>query len=146
MLHRMDGATTRPAEAEAPPKIRVLLVDDHAVVRRGLKGFFELLDDIVIVGEAEDGAQAVQLVEQHQPDVVLMDLLMPGMDGIEATRRIRALPSAAGRIPIIGVSGRTDAGDEAAARAAGMDGYLRKPASPADLHEALQKAAEVRSA
>ena len=71
MLHRMDGATTRPAEAEAPPKIRVLLVDDHAVVRRGLKGFFELLDDIVIVGEAEDGAQAVQLVEQHQPDVVL---------------------------------------------------------------------------
>ena len=72
-----------------------------------------------------------------------MDVALAGIDGIEATRRIRALPAPAGHIPIIGVSGRTEGGDEAAARAAGMDHYLRKPASPAALNEALQKAAGV---
>src|SRR5215204_4854790 len=92
MLAAMDGAPARPTEGEADgsARIRVLLADDHAVVRRGLRGFFELLDDIEIVGEAEDGAQAVALVEQHLPDVVLMDLLMPVMDGIAATAEIKA--------------------------------------------------------
>ena len=92
------------------------------------------------------GEAAIEALARNEHDAVLMDIALSGMDGIEATRRIRALRAPARRIPIIGVSGRTDAGDEAAARAAGMDGYLRKPASPADLHEALQKAAEVRSA
>ena len=75
-----------------------------------------------------------------------MDVALPGIDGIEATRRIRALPAPAGNIPIIGVSGRTGEGDEAQARAAGMNSYLRKPAPPAELHEALQKAAALRRA
>src|SRR6185503_19093423 len=81
-----DGVEAVGVEAgEGEPPIRVLLVDDHAVVRRGLRGFFELLDDIEIVGEAEDGQRAVELVDQLEPDVVLMDLLMPVLDGIGAT-------------------------------------------------------------
>jgi CheY-like chemotaxis protein len=70
-------------------------------------------------------------------DAMLMDVTLPGIDGLEATRRIRALAGAAGRIPIVGLSGRTQAGDEDAARAAGMDAYLRKPLSPSALNEAL---------
>ena len=70
-------------------------------------------------------------------DALLMDVTLPGIDGLDATRRIRALAGPAGRTPIIGVSGRTEAGDEDAARAAGMDAYLRKPLSPSALSAAL---------
>jgi CheY-like chemotaxis protein len=70
-------------------------------------------------------------------DAVLMDVTLPGIDGLEATRRIRTLPDIASRTPIIGISGRTELGDEEAARAAGMDSYLRKPVSPSALSEAL---------
>ena len=73
-----------------------------------------------------------------------MDVALPGIDGIEATRRIRALAPPAGRIPIIGISGRTESHDAAAAKAAGMNVYLRKPASPAELNEALRTAARLK--
>jgi CheY-like chemotaxis protein len=82
------------------------------------------------------GEEAVEAVKRGY-DVVLMDVTLPGIDGLEATRRIRALASAAGRTPIVGISGRTEIGDEAAARAAGMDSYLRKPVSPSALSEAI---------
>ena len=82
------------------------------------------------------GEEAVEAVERGY-DVVLMDVTLPGIDGLEATRRVRALASAASRTPIVGISGRTDIGDEAAARAAGMDSYLRKPVSPSALSEAI---------
>ena len=70
-------------------------------------------------------------------DAVLMDMTLPGIDGLEATRRIRALAGRSGQTAIIGISGRTEAGDESAARAAGMNVYLRKPLSPSALSEAL---------
>src|SRR5262249_3460038 len=70
------------------------------------------------------GAAAVEAVAQGCYDVVLMDVTLPDFDGVEATRRIRALPGRSGRVPIVGVSGRANAADEAAGRAAGMDGYL----------------------
>jgi two-component system, sensor histidine kinase len=70
-------------------------------------------------------------------DLVLMDVTLSGADGIEATRRIRALPGAAARTPIIGISGRTEPGDEQSAREAGMNFYLRKPVSPSALGDAI---------
>ncbi|MGZ3329619.1 MAG: ATP-binding protein [Xanthobacteraceae bacterium] len=83
------------------------------------------------------GGAAVEAVAQGNYHVVLMDVTLPDIDGIEATRRIRALAAPAGRVPIVGVSGRGNAADEAAARAAGMDGYLAKPLSPSALTRVL---------
>jgi CheY-like chemotaxis protein len=89
------------------------------------------------------GDLAAESVARGEYDVVLMDIALAGIDGIETTRRIRALPAPEGLIPIIGVSGKTEADDEAAALSAGMNGYLRKPVTPAELHAALQAAMRV---
>ena len=118
--------------------IRVLVADDHPVVRHGLRTLLELQDDLEPVGEACDGAEAIRLVEETLPDVVLMDLVMPEVDGIEAIRRIRQLGSPLGRIAIIGVSGRGE--DEAASRTAGADAFVLKPVSPRALATALLEA------
>ena len=137
MLSPMDGTSARPAEPEAPPRIRVLLVDDHKVVRRGLRGFFELLDDIDVVGECEDGRQAVDAVEALHPDVVLMDLLMPVMDGIAATAEIKA------RFPDVEVVALTSFIEEervTAALEAGATGYLLKDADADDVAVAIRRA------
>ena len=83
------------------------------------------------------GTAAVEAVAQGHYDAVLMDVTLPDIDGIEATRRIRALASPAGRVPIVGVSGRANAADEEVGRAAGMDGYLTKPLSPSALTQVL---------
>jgi two-component system, NarL family, response regulator LiaR len=71
-----------------PSVIRVLIVDDHTIVRRGIRAFLSQTGDIQIVGEAANGLEAIRLAEELEPDVILMDLLMPQMDGIEATRQI----------------------------------------------------------
>ncbi len=74
--------------------IRVILVDDHSMVRMGLSAYFNTVADIQVVGEAGSGEEAVKVVEEQKPDVVLMDLIMPGMDGVEATRQVKhILPS-----------------------------------------------------
>jgi DNA-binding NarL/FixJ family response regulator len=138
MLSPMDEAKERAAEG-APRPIRVLLADDHAVVRRGLRGFFELLDDIEIVGEAGDGREAVDEVERLSPDVVLMDLLMPVMDGIAATAEIKA------RFPEVEVVALTSFIEEervTAALEAGATGYLLKDADADDVAVAIRRAHE----
>ncbi|MBI3915272.1 MAG: response regulator transcription factor [Chloroflexi bacterium] len=71
------------------PKIRVILVDDHAILREGLRALLSYYDDVQVVGEAQDGTESVNRTEELQPDIVLMDIAMPGMNGLEATRLIR---------------------------------------------------------
>ena len=85
----------------------------------------------------ETGEAAVRAAERGGYDAVLMDVTLPGLDGLEATRRIRSLPAPQGEVPVIGISGRGDAADDAAARAAGMDFYFAKPVSPGKLAQAL---------
>lgn len=121
---------------ETPANLRVLSVEDNPYGRVVLGTVLrELGHRVTFVGTGE---AAVETVARGQHDVVLMDVAMAGIGGLEAARRIRALPRPAGNIPIIGVSGHADASDAAAAKAAGMDVYLRKPATPAEINEALR--------
>ena len=142
-----DGASVVPRRAGGSDRVRslrVLCVEDNPYGRVVLSTVLRELGHRVTF--AGSGEAAVDGAASGQYDAVLMDVALSGIDGIEATRRIRALPAPAGRIPIVGVSGRTEAGDVAAAKAAGMDVYLRKPATPAELYEALRRAANVRRA
>ncbi|PYE55939.1 response regulator [Deinococcus yavapaiensis] len=123
--------------------VRVALVDDHDVVRTGLKMYLSLDDTLEVVGEASNGLEGVAMVERVQPDVVVMDLMMPVMDGIEATREIRS------RFPDVEVLALTSALEEHkvnGAIRAGAIGYLLKDASSDVLGEAIHAAArgEVR--
>jgi two-component system, sensor histidine kinase len=129
------AGNARPQQTPAPARpLAVLCAEDNPYGRVILNTILtELGHRADFVGSGEEAVLAVA----RGYDVVLMDVTLPGIDGLDATRRIRALAAAAGRTPIIGISGRTDAGDERAARAAGMDFYLRKPVSPSALSEAL---------
>jgi NarL family two-component system response regulator LiaR len=127
----------QPEPAQPNDKIKVLLVDDHAIVRQGLRTFLELQDDIVVVGEAENGLEAVEGARQWEPDVVLMDLVMPEMDGIEATRQICSLHPGTKVIALTSF-----AGDDKVYPAikAGAAGYQLKDVSPSDLVDAVRAA------
>ncbi len=129
---------TASRQAPATRSLHVLCVEDNPYGRVVLNAVLDALGHRVSF--VASGETAIASVKRGGHDVVLMDIALPGIDGIEATCRIRALPPPAGRIPIIGLTGRGEASEQTAARLAGMDGYLRKPASPADLHETLAKA------
>jgi NarL family two-component system response regulator LiaR len=115
--------------------IKVLIVDDHQVVRQGLRTFLELLDDIAIIGEAEDGKQAVEMTSLLQPDVILMDLVMPQMDGITATKQIHALGLP---IKVIALTSFSEDDKVFPAIQAGAESYLLKDVSPDDLADAIR--------
>ncbi|GGR48229.1 response regulator [Streptomyces roseolus] len=119
----------------ADKPIRVLLVDDHQVVRRGLRTFLEVQDDIEVVGEAADGAEGVARAEELRPDVVLMDIKMPGTDGIEALKRLRALDNPA-RVLI--VTSFTEQRTVVPALRAGASGYVYKDIDPDALAGAIR--------
>jgi len=128
-----SGTQAQPTKTPAR-RLVVLCAEDNPYGRVILNTILTELGhraDFVASGE-----EAVDAVKRGY-DVVLMDVTLPGIDGLEATRRIRALADAAGRTPIVGISGRTENGDEEAARAAGMDSYLRKPVSPSALSESM---------
>jgi DNA-binding NarL/FixJ family response regulator len=118
--------------------IRVMLVDDHPVVREGLRGMLEAEPDLTVVGEAGSGEEAVAQAPALDPDVILMDLRMRGLDGVGATERILAGPSRA-RVVVL-TTYETDA-DILRAVEAGASGYLLKDASRADLAGAIRAAA-----
>jgi len=117
--------------------IRVLIADDHAVVRQGLRTFLDLQDDVEVVGEAADGEEAVAAAEAAAPDVILLDLVMPRLDGVGALRRLREAAPAA-RVIVLTSFGE----DERlfAALRAGAAGYLLKDVEPAELVRAIRTA------
>ena len=120
---------------ELTEKIKVLIVDDHQVVRQGLRTFLELQEDILVVGEAGDGQTAVEMVRQLNPDVVLMDLVMPRLDGISATRQVKSLGS---DVKVIALTSFTEDDKVFPAIQAGASSYLLKDVSPDDLVEAIR--------
>jgi len=122
---------------EQVEKIKVLIVDDHQVVRQGLRTFLELQEDIFVIGEAEDGKQAMEMVHLLQPDVVLMDLVMPQMDGITATEQIHALNLP---IKVIALTSFSEDDKVFPAIQAGAASYLLKDVSPDDLVDAIRAA------
>lgn len=119
--------------------IRILLVDDHSVVRQGLKMFLALDPELEVIGEAADGAEALRLARERQPDVVLMDLLMPVMDGITATAAIRKeLPD----VEVIALTSVLEDASVTGAVRAGAIGYLLKDTQAEELVRAIRAAAE----
>ena len=124
-------------------KIRVLLADDHAVVRKGIREFLEEAGEIEVIAEAEDGAEALRLVEAHQPDVAVLDIRMPEMTGVETTRRIKA------RFPDVRVLILTSYDDDPyvfALLQAGANGYVLKTATGDELVRAAHTVHQGESA
>jgi NarL family two-component system response regulator LiaR len=123
-------------------RVRVMIVDDHAVVREGLKNYLGALSGFEVVGEASSGAEALETARKTGPQVILMDLVMPGMDGIEATRRLReSVPDAR----VIVLTSFADDDKLFPALRAGAVAYLLKDVSPGDLAEAIRAAARGES-
>lgn len=123
--------------------IRLALVDDHHVVRRGLRSFLEAFPDITVVGEASSGEELLERVDRWLPDVVIMDLLMPGgIDGIETTRRVRAMTP---HTQVVVLTAHTDDARVIAALRAGAIGYVPKDAEPETLLSTVRAAARGQS-
>ncbi len=120
-------------------EIRVLIADDHAVVRQGLRTFLELQDDIEVVADVADGEAALSAVEAHAPDVVLMDLVMPGVGGIEAIRRLRELRP---QTRVLVLTSFLDDENLFPAVRAGAAGYLLKDVEPSELVRAIHTVAD----
>jgi NarL family two-component system response regulator LiaR len=120
-------------------EIRVLIADDHAVVRQGLRTFLELQDDIEVVGDAADGEAALAGVLRHEPDVVLMDLVMPRVSGVEAIRRLRELRP---ETRVLVLTSFLDDEMLFPAVRAGAAGYLLKDVEPAELLRAIRTVAD----
>jgi len=121
----------------AMPKIRVLLADDHKLFRAGIRSLLQTLDDIEVVAEAGDGREALRLAAAHRPDVVLMDIMMPNLNGLDAAARIaHAYPHA--RVIMLSMSADEDS--VLKTLRAGAVGYLVKTADPAELELAIRAA------
>ncbi|GIJ46940.1 DNA-binding response regulator [Virgisporangium aliadipatigenens] len=133
MSERRDGAA--PTEGTAAGVIRVLVVDDHPVVRQGLRTFLDLQEDITVVGEAGDGDAAVATAAETAPDVILLDLRMPGADGLAALRGLRERDT---RPRVLVVTSFTDPTAVLPALRAGAAGYVYKDVDPPALAAAIR--------
>ena len=135
---RWSEISTQRLRGEDTVTVRVLITDDHKVVRHGLRGFLELDPELEVVGEAEHGKEAVAMARRLKPDVVLMDLLMPVMDGIEATTKIRReLPE----VEVLALTSVLEDASVTGAIRAGAIGYLLKTTDADELREAIRAAA-----
>lgn len=123
--------------------IRVLLADDHAVVRAGIRQFLEQANDVVVVGEADDGDMACKLISQHKPDVAVLDIQMPKATGIEVTRWVRTNHREVG---VLILTAYDDDPYVMAVLQAGANGYVLKTASPANILQAVRDVHEGKSA
>ena len=121
-------------------EIRVLLVDDQAMIRSGIRGLLELAEDVIVIGEAADGRHAVSMTRALRPDVVLMDLQMPGVDGVQAIRAIRADESIAAT-PVLVLTTFEKDDNVLAALQAGANGFLGKSAGHEELVAAVRAVA-----
>ena len=119
--------------------IRVLLCEDHELVRMGLSIMIDKAEDITLIGEAENGLSGVELAKQLSPDIVLMDIGLPNIDGIEATRRIKEFNP---QIKILIFTSRDDSDDVFSAFKSGADGYIMKGASTENIHTAIRSVNE----
>jgi len=128
----MTGPTFEPTPG---PTIKVLLVDDHELVRAGLRTFLELQPDMAVVGEAGTGERALALVAGLAPDIVLLDLVLPGMSGVDTVRRLRAAHPEVKVVVLTSFAGQDSV---LPAVRAGVAGYLLKDVGPAELAEALR--------
>jgi DNA-binding NarL/FixJ family response regulator len=131
----MSDSTSQDSQEPSKKIIKILLVDDHAIVRQGLRSYIELQPDMQVIAEGGNGFEAVSLTSSTQPDVILLDLLMPGLDGVEATRKIMQNHPQT-RILIL-----TSFGDDRQifpAIRAGALGYLLKDIQPQDLIKAIR--------
>jgi NarL family two-component system response regulator LiaR len=126
-------------EKEMHEPIRVMIVDDHEMVRHGAAGYLAAQEDIQVVGEVESGEEAVRLTQETVPDVVLMDLVMPGMDGVEATRKLKDLSP---RTQIIILTSYHEDEHIFPALQAGAISYLLKDVKAAELVDAIRRAAK----
>jgi NarL family two-component system response regulator LiaR len=120
--------------SSSPPPIRVLLADDHTIVRAGIRRFLEQPGDIIVVAEAEDGEKAKALIEQHRPDVAVLDIQMPKASGIEVTRWVRANLKGVG---VLILTAYDDTPYVMGVLQAGANGYVLKTASPEELIQAV---------
>ena len=120
-------------------KLTILLVDDHAVVRSGFKVLLQTWDDVQVVAEADSGEDALPLYTQHRPDVVVMDIAMAGMGGIEASKRLMAIDP---KVRILALSAHEDSSYAKRALQAGALGYLSKRTAPEVLIDALRMVAQ----
>jgi len=131
-----DGTAASASErAEPVDRCRIVIVDDHRIIREGLSGLLELEPDMEVVGEAADGWQAIELADQLRPDVVIMDVNLDGLDGLTATRRIRAAHPA---VQVVGLSMHVEDSIARAMREAGAAAYLSKGGPSEDLVEAIR--------
>jgi two-component system, NarL family, response regulator LiaR len=124
----------------ATERIRILLVDDHAVVREGLRAFLALQDGFEIVGEAADGEEALQRAAELEPDVILMDLVMPKLDGVSAMRELRRQSGGGSKAHVIVLTSFLDDDRLLPALEAGAAGYLLKNSQPTELARAVRAA------